>query len=68
MPVLVSNRCAHLSGGLIRGSLVYAHNSDCVPPAGWAEAGGANQPHGMSVMSFLAGCVLSPRDDGTVCR
>ncbi len=25
MPVLVSNRCAHLSGGLIRGSLVYAH-------------------------------------------
>ena len=43
-------------------------NSDCVPPAGWAEAGGANQPHGMSVRSFLAGCVLSPRDDGTVCR
>ena len=43
-------------------------NSDCVPPAGWAEAGGANQPHGIRVMSFLAGCVLSPRDDGTVCQ
>jgi len=43
-------------------------NSGCVPPAGWAEAGGANQPHGMCIMSFLAGCVLSPRDDGTVCR
>ena len=39
-------------------------NSDCVPPAGWAEAGGANQPHRMSVMSFLAGCVRPPRGDG----
>ena len=27
MPVLASNRCAHPSGGLIRGSLVYAHIS-----------------------------------------
>ena len=43
-------------------------NGDCVPPAGWAEAGGANQPPGMCVISFLTGCVLSPRDDGTVCR
>ena len=49
-----------------RGGLPF--NGDCVPPAGWAEAGGANQPPGMCVMSFLAGCVLSPRDDGTVCR
>ena len=46
----------------------FPFDGGCVPPAGWAEAGGANQPPGMSVMSFLAGCVLSPRGDGTVCR
>ena len=40
----------------------------CVPPAGWAEAGVLISRPGMRVMSILAGCVLSPRDDGTVYR
>ena len=30
----------------------FPFDGGCVPPAGWAEAGGANQPPGMSVMSF----------------
>ena len=33
----------------------FPFDGGCVPPAGWAEAGGADQPHGVSVMSFWLG-------------